>query len=57
MVCEQFLVWHQEILPWIAEYSPYGRVTADDLPIYLLYREPPHSVRIRRIRRIRRTSA
>jgi acetyl esterase/lipase len=38
---EQFLARRQEILPWIAEYSPYALVTADDPPIYLIYRDPP----------------
>ena len=30
-----------EILPWIAEYSPYALVTADDPPVYLSYKDPP----------------
>jgi len=29
------------ILPWIAEYSPYALVTADDPPVCLLYSTPP----------------
>ena len=28
-------------MPWIAEYSPYALVTADDPPIYLFYSAPP----------------
>ncbi len=38
---EQFLARRQEILPWIAEYSPYALVTADDPPVYLFYSTPP----------------
>lgn len=38
---EQFLARRQEILPWIAEYSPYALVSADDPPVYLFYRDPP----------------
>ena len=30
-----------KILPWIAEYSPYALVTADDPPVYLIYTAPP----------------
>lgn len=37
----QFLAARESILPWIKEYSPYEHVTADDPPIYLLYRTPP----------------
>ena len=37
----QFLVRRDEILPWIAEYSPYALLTADDPPVYLIYRRPP----------------
>lgn len=37
----QFLAGRDDILPWIAEYSPYALVTADDPPIYLLYSTPP----------------
>ena len=37
----QFLARRDEILPWIAEYSPYALLTADDPPVYLIYRRPP----------------
>ena len=37
----QFLAERDKILPWIAEYSPYALVTADDPPIYLCYSGPP----------------
>ena len=36
-----FLTKRDTILPWIAEYSPYALVTADDPPIYLIYGTPP----------------
>jgi acetyl esterase/lipase len=36
-----FLARREEILPWIAEYSPYALVTADDPPVYLFYSAPP----------------
>ena len=36
-----FLAQRESILPWIAEYSPYALVTADDPPIYLIYSAPP----------------
>ena len=32
-----FLAERDRILPWIAEYSPYALVTADDPPVYLSY--------------------
>jgi acetyl esterase/lipase len=38
---EAFLARRQEILPWIAEYSPYALVTPDDAPIYLQYNAAP----------------
>ncbi|MEA3211077.1 MAG: hypothetical protein QOE70_4134 [Chthoniobacter sp.] len=38
---DQFLTNREKILPWIAEYSPYALVTADDPPIYLSYSTPP----------------
>jgi acetyl esterase/lipase len=38
---EEFLAGRERILPWIAEYSPYALVTADDAPVYLYYGEPP----------------
>jgi len=38
---EQFLHDRDSILPWIAEYSPYALVTADDPPVCLLYSSPP----------------
>jgi acetyl esterase/lipase len=37
----EFLAGREKILPWIAEYSPYALVTADDPPIYLYYSGPP----------------
>jgi len=36
-----FLKQREDILPWIAEYSPYALVTKDDPPVYLIYRSPP----------------
>jgi len=38
---QQFLAGRDKILPWIAEYSPYALVTADDPPIYLVYSNTP----------------
>lgn len=37
-----FLAHRDQILPWIAEYSPYSLVTKDDPPVFLLYGAPPH---------------
>ena len=37
----EFLSKRETILPWIAEYSPYALVTADDPPVYLYYATPP----------------
>jgi acetyl esterase/lipase len=37
----RFLAARETILPWIAEYSPYALVTADDPPVYLIYSSPP----------------
>ncbi len=37
----EFLAGREKILPWIAEYSPYALVTADDPPVYLQYHAPP----------------
>jgi len=37
----QFLAAREKILPWIREYSPYGLVSADDPPIYMIYSAPP----------------
>jgi acetyl esterase/lipase len=37
----QFLAERGEILPWIAEYSPYALVTAGDPPTCLFYNVPP----------------
>ena len=37
----QFLAGREKILPWIAEYSPYALVSADDPPVYLIYSKPP----------------
>jgi acetyl esterase/lipase len=38
---QAFLEQRNDILPWIAEYSPYALVTKDDPPIYLIYNAPP----------------
>lgn len=38
---DEFLAKRETILPWIAEYSPYALVTADDAPVYLFYAAPP----------------
>jgi len=38
---QQFLSEREDILPWIAEYSPYALVTTDDPPVCLLYSTPP----------------
>lgn len=38
---DEFFAGRETILPWIAEYSPYALVTADDPPIYLIYRTAP----------------
>lgn len=37
----KFLAERENILPWIAEYSPYALVTKDDPPVYLIYSSPP----------------
>lgn len=37
----ELLVNREKILPWIAEYSPYALLTADDPPVYLFYNTPP----------------
>lgn len=38
---DEFLAGREKILPWIAEYSPYALVSADDPPVYLFYSAPP----------------
>lgn len=38
---QEFLAGREKILSWIAEYSPYALVTADDPPVYLYYSAPP----------------
>lgn len=38
---DAFLSRREEILPWIAEYSPYALVSAGDPPVYLFYSAPP----------------
>lgn len=38
---QQFLAGRDKILPWLAEYSPYALVTADDPPVYLFYSNSP----------------
>lgn len=37
----KFLAERNNILPWIAEFSPYALVTKDDPPVYLIYSAPP----------------
>lgn len=37
----KFLAEREQILPWIAEYSPYALVSKDDPSIYLTYSRPP----------------
>ena len=38
---DEFLANRDKILPWIAEYSPYALVSADDPPVYLACNTPP----------------
>ncbi|MEZ6041278.1 MAG: family 16 glycoside hydrolase [Planctomycetaceae bacterium] len=38
---DQFLAERDNILPWIAEYSPYALVSSDDPPVYLYFSAPP----------------
>jgi acetyl esterase/lipase len=38
---KDFVEAREKFLPWIAEYSPYALVTADDPPVYLKYGSPP----------------
>ncbi|HEY2572965.1 MAG TPA: alpha/beta hydrolase [Verrucomicrobiaceae bacterium] len=38
---DEFLAGRNNILPWIAEYSPYALVTKDDPPVWLGYGAPP----------------
>jgi acetyl esterase/lipase len=35
---DQFLSERENILPWIAEYSPYALASTDDPPVYLYYK-------------------
>lgn len=37
----EFLAARERILPWIREFSPYGHVSDDDPPVYLIYNAPP----------------
>lgn len=37
----EFLAARPGLLPWIEEYSPYALVSADDPPVYLLYKAAP----------------
>ena len=37
----KFLEGREEILPWIAEYSPYALAGNGDPPVYLIYTRPP----------------
>jgi acetyl esterase/lipase len=36
-----FLAARENVLPWIAEYSPYALVSEGDPPVYLIYNSPP----------------
>ena len=36
-----FLADRENVTEWIAEYSPYALLTADDPPVYLFYRDVP----------------
>ena len=38
---DAFLAGRDSIKDWIAEYSPYALVTADDPPIYMIFGSPP----------------
>jgi acetyl esterase/lipase len=38
---EEFHAKRDTIKEWIAEYSPYAHVSADDPPVYLFYNTPP----------------
>ena len=38
---EPFFAQRDELLPLIQEYSPYYLASADDPPVYLIYKEPP----------------
>lgn len=38
---DEFLAKRDTIKPWIAEYSPYALVTADDPPVHLFYNASP----------------
>jgi len=38
---DEFFAKRDTLQLWIAEYSPYGLVSADDPPIYLSYDTPP----------------
>ncbi len=38
---DEFFAQRDQILPWLAEYSPYNLVSADDPPVYLWYTRPP----------------
>lgn len=37
----QFLEERESILQWIAEYSPYALVSADDPPVYMIFKAAP----------------
>ena len=41
---DQFLAERENILPWIAEYSPYALVSAEDPPVYLYYKGAAPSI-------------
>jgi acetyl esterase/lipase len=41
LIFQTFLQNRETILPWIREYSPYELATADDPPIYMIYKAPP----------------
>lgn len=41
MPFQKFLEARERLLPWIRKYSPYELASADDPPVYLLYRDTP----------------
>ncbi len=40
----EFLAERENILPWIAEYSPHALLSADDPPVYLYYKGPAPAI-------------
>ena len=41
---DQFLAERENILPWIAKYSPYALASVDDPPVYLYYKGAPPAI-------------